>query len=163
MEIERKFLVKELPDLLDIKPVRYERYYLKKDEPLVERIQRKGDRYEFESKKTISPLEHEKQKRYISQGEFERLREGKEAEGIIRDGYTLSEDPEVSIKIYHERFEGLIRAEVEFSSKETAEAYIPDSWMGAEVTISPLGADARLLHLTRDEFSSLLQRTQRNQ
>lgn len=160
MEIERKFLVKELPDLSDIKPVRYERYYLNKDGPSVERIQKKGDRYEFESKKTISPLEHDKQKRYINQDEFEHLRKGKEADGIVRDGYMLSTNPEVSIKIYHDRFEGFVRAEVEFSSKEAAEAYVPESWMGAEITTSPLGADARLLHLTKDEFLSLLQRAQ---
>jgi adenylate cyclase len=158
MEIERKFLVKELPDLSDIKPVRYERYYLNKDGQSVERIQKKGDRYEFETKKTISPLEHEKQKRYISQDEFEQLREGKEADGIVRDGYMLSANPEVSIKIYHGRFEGLVRAEVEFSSKEEAGVYVPENWMGTEITTSPLGADARLLHITRDEFPSLLQR-----
>lgn len=163
MEIERKFLVKELPDLSDIKPVRYERYYLNKDGQTVERIQKKGDVYEFETKKTISHLEHDKKKRYISQDEFERLREGKEADGIVRDGYTLSVDPEVSIKIYHERFEGLVRVEVEFSSREAAEAYIPESWMGTEITTSPLGADARLLHLTRDEFLGLLERTQGDQ
>lgn len=160
MEIERKFLVKELPDLSGIAPIRYERYYITKDGPLVERIQKKGDKYEFESKKTISPLEHDKNKRYITQEEFEHLRRGKEEEGIIRDGYLLSENPEVSVKIYHGRLEGLARAEVEFSSKEEAEAYIPESWMGEEITTSPLGADARLLHLSSQEFASLLIRTQ---
>lgn len=162
MEIERKFLVKELPDLSGIKPIRYERYYLNKEDRLVERIQKKGDRYELETKKTISHLEHDKQKRYISQEEFESLRKGRESEGINRDGYAVSFAPDISIKVYHDRFEGLVRAEVEFDSKEEAEAYLPERWMGTEITTSPLGADARLLHLSKDEFLSLLHRTERN-
>jgi CYTH domain-containing protein len=160
MEIERKFLIKEMPDLSGIKAVGYERYYIKKDGEAVERIQKKGDSYEYETKRTISHLEHEKEKRRITREEFEELKRGKENEGIIRDGYLLSSNPDVSIKIYHGRFEGLSRVEVEFSSKEEAEKYVPQSWMGTEITVSPLGADSRLLHLSRDEFLSLLKRTQ---
>jgi adenylate cyclase len=159
MEIERKFLIKELPDLSGIKPIGYERYYIKKDGESVERIQKKGDCYEYETKRSISHLEHKKEKRKITQEEFEELRRGKEQEGILRDSYLLSSNPDVSIKIYQGKFEGLARVEIEFASKEEAEEYIPKSWMGAEITVSPLGADARLLHLSRDEFLSLLKRS----
>ena len=159
MEIERKFLVKEIPDLSGIRPISYERYYLSTDESSVVRIQKRGDKYEYETKKNISHLEYEKTKRLISGAEFEALKQVKASEGIMRDGYQISSKPDISIKIYHGRFEGLVRAEVEFSSREEAEAYIPAVWMGIEITHSPLGVDARLLHLSKEEFLSLLTRS----
>src|SRR3989344_9376088 len=111
MEIERKFLINGMPDLSGIKPISYERYYIKKDGETVERIQKKGDSYEYETKRTISHLEHKKEKRRITQKEFAELKRGKEDEGIIRDGYLLSSNPDVSIKIYHGKFDGLARVE----------------------------------------------------
>ncbi len=156
MEIERKFLVKELPDLSGIKSIPYERYYLRVDEKLEERIQKKGDKYELETKEVKSSLERTKDKKDISKEEFEELKRGKENEGIIREGYNLSSNPNISIKIYHGKFEGLVRAEVEFKSTEESENYNPESWMGKEITQTDLGRDAKLLCLTNEEFQSLL-------
>jgi adenylate cyclase len=127
MEIERKFLIKELPDRSRIKPVHYERYYLQKGKDMVVRIQKKGENYEYETKRTISDLEHEKEKHSITQEEFESLRKGKESEVIIRESYQIQCEPTISIKIYHERFEGLSRAEVEFLTKAEAENYTPQT------------------------------------
>ncbi len=163
MEIERKFLVTALPDISGEPPIRYERYFLKDADGVQERIQKKGDTYELEIKRALpgadSFVSHEKEKHSITKEKFESLKQGKESNGIIRDGYLISENPEISIKIYHGRFEGLVRAEVEFPSIESAETYTPEPWMGEEITNSPLGMDARLLHLTSDEFKSLLERT----
>ncbi len=156
MEIERKFLVKEMPDLDNLKPIGYERYYLSEDESSIVRIQKKGDKYEREIKKSISNLEHEKVKECISEEEFDELKLGRDADGIIREGYQLSSNPDISLKIYRGRFEGLVRVEVEFSSREDAEAFVPLAWMGTEITTSPLGADARLSHLNKEEFLNLL-------
>ena len=156
MEIERKFLVKDLPDISGIQPIVYERYYLKSEGDTVVRIQKKNNKYEYETKKTISDLEHEKNKHAIAESEFEDLKVGNDANEIIRESYELSLNPNVSIKIYHGRFEGLMRVEVEFSTKEEAEKYVPPSWMGEEITTTSLGADAWLLHLSQDEFERLM-------
>lgn len=162
MEIERKFLVKEIPNLEGIKSIPYERYFVKIDPESQERIQKKGDSYEYEIKRVVPGVgnvsQHLKEKRTINKEEFDNLKEGKENEGIIREGFNISSNPDVSIKIYHGRFEGLVRAEVEFENSEEAEKYIPESWMGEEITNYPLGMDSRLLHLSREEFNSLLKR-----
>lgn len=153
MEIERKFFIKEMPDVSKMTPIRYERYYLRRDVDVEERIQKKGDKFEYEIKKKISDLERTKDKRQISEEEFYRLKPVS-GEVIIRDSYKLSNS--VSIKIYHGRFEGLRRAEVEFDSKEDALAYTPESWMGEEITTTPLGKDSLLLGLSQQEFLDLL-------
>ncbi|MEN9921948.1 MAG: hypothetical protein RL097_224 [Candidatus Parcubacteria bacterium] len=155
MEIERKFLIKAMPDLLGITPVRYERYYLKREAGVEERIQKKGTKFEHEKKTLISTLERTREKREISEEEFLRLK--KEAgEAIVRDGYGLGNN--TSIKIYHGRFEGLLRVEIEFATKEDALAYKPEQWMGDEITASPLGRDSTLLDLSESEFLSLVKK-----
>jgi len=45
-EIERKFLVKKLPDLSNKDSINYERYFLKIESDYEERIQKKGGVYE---------------------------------------------------------------------------------------------------------------------
>ena len=165
MEIERKFIVKTLPDLSSIQPLKYERYFVKLEEGYQERVQRRGDKYEFEIKKLVPTVgnisHHEKTRRQITQEEFDRFKIGKENLGIIRNSYKISEHPDLSIKIYHGRFEGLVRAEIEFQSEEEAKNYVPEEWMGEEITNSPLGMDSRLLQLTLEEFKSLLGRLEK--
>jgi len=155
MEIERKFLIKTMPDLSGIIPVHYERYYLKREGEVEERIQKKGKKFEYEKKIFVSTFERTKDKREISEEEFLRLK--KEAgEAIVRDGYEFRDN--ISIKIYHGRFEGLLRAEVEFATKEDALVYKPEQWMGDEITTSSLGRDSTLLDLSENEFLSLVKK-----
>lgn len=153
MEIERKFLVKEMPDLSGIKPVHFERYYLNISDGIEERIQRTNDTYSYEKKVTIDSLSRSTEKREITKEEFERIKV-ESTHAIIRDSYPLSSN--VSIKIYHGEYEGLVRAEVEFSSKAEADNYTPESWMGNEISNSPLGRDSRLLQLDGATFSKLI-------
>jgi hypothetical protein len=64
MEIERKFLVKKLPDLSNIDPVRFERYYLNVSDNIEERIQNTNGRYTYEKKVAIDELSRQpKEKR----------------------------------------------------------------------------------------------------
>lgn len=155
MEIERKFLVHNLPDLSGLSAIPYERYYLKADPEFEDRVQRVGSIYERETKVRKSELERTSHKTEISQEEFERLRT-QASSAIIRDSYLISEQPEVTIKIYHGQYEGLVRAEVEFNSVEEARAYTTEEWMGEEITESPLGRDSQLLQLSQQEFRKLL-------
>lgn len=160
MEIERKFLVKEMPDISGVNPVPYERYYLRVEDGLEERIQRKGGVYEREIKRVVKGMgnvvQRTSEKTPITQEEFETLKQGKE--GISRDSYRVSSKPDISLKVYHGKFEGLVRAEIEFENETEAKQYEPVDWMGNEISQSPLGLDSRLLHLSREEFLSLLKR-----
>lgn len=155
MEIERKFLIKIKPDISGVIPVHYERYYLKRSEGVEERIQKKGTIFEHEKKIVISTLERTREKREIPEEEFLRLKK-RAGEVIVRDGYELGNG--TSIKIYQGRFEGLMRAEIEFATKEDAIAYEPEKWMGHEITASPLGRDSTLLDLSDSEFASLIKK-----
>lgn len=154
-EIERKFLVVTMPDLSGQEPIRYERYYLNRSDNVEERIQKKGDVYEYEKKEKISDLEHTKETHPISEEEFESLKT-RASEAIIRDGYMISKNPDITIKIYHGKHEGLVRAEVEFGSLEEAQAFTPPTWMGKEITGTPLGKDSGLLDLSEEQFKEML-------
>jgi len=144
MEIERKFLVRKLPNLAGIRKVVYERYYLYKGNGIEIRIQKKMNRYEFERKIETTHLSRETQKFEITKQEFEFLK-GQASEALVRDSYLISENPEVSIKIYHGRFEGLMRAEVEFKTEEEAEKFSAPEWFGSEISNSSLGRDSKLI------------------
>ncbi len=154
-EIERKFFVATMPDLSGKEPIPYERYYLRREGGVEERIQKKGDAYEYERKEKISDLQHKKETRAISQEEFESLRLGV-GDAIIRDGYMISNNPDITIKIYHGKHEGLVRAEVEFDSLEEAQAFVPPEWLGKEITGTPLGKDSGLLDLNEEQFKEML-------
>lgn len=153
MEIERKWLVSKLPDFAGIKPVRYERYFLFRGKGVEMRIQKKGDSYEFERKEEKSALESAKQKFTITKDEFEHLKKSAIGE-LVRDGYQMNKP--VSIKVYRGKYEGLVRAEVEFNSVDEAKKFKPLTWFGAEITKTQLGKDSRLLDLSESEFKSLL-------
>ena len=153
MEIERKFLVTQLPDLSEILPNRYERYYLSVTLNLEERIQKVNGVCTYEKKVAFDALTRSTERHELSHEEFDELRVNSNM-AIIRDSYDISS--RLSIKIYHGEFGGLMRAEVEFESSTEANAYIPEFWMGAEITDSPLGRDSRLLQLNRDEFLRMI-------
>jgi CYTH domain-containing protein len=150
-EIERKFLVKQLPDLSSIQVVNYERYYLFVGNGIELRIQRKNHKYELERKVTTGDLTRTGNSCPLSPEEFNLLKQ-LSSKSIIRDAYRLSESPNVSIKIYHGDCEGLVRAEFEFESEIEAKSFIPPEWCGDEVTNTALGRDSRLLALSRQDL-----------
>jgi adenylate cyclase len=155
-EIERKFLVKQLPDLSSVEAVEYERHFIFTSDRLEIRVQKKGEKYEFERKVKISDLQRQGQKFEITKEEFEKFKELSIA-SIIRTAYFLDHiPPKLSVKIYHGKYEGLTRAEVEFKSEEEANLFNPFDWMGMEITNAPLGKDSKLITLSEKEFRELL-------
>jgi CYTH domain-containing protein len=155
-EIERKFLIAEMPSLRGIKKVSQERYFIQRGDLFEEGYKREGGIFEYESKVTLSQKEKTREKTVISKEEFERLK----AEGtqiIERDSYLLfKKNPRISIKIYKGVFNGLVLAEVLFDSLEEFEKFEAYDWMGIEVTDTPLGKDARLADLDREGFKKIL-------
>ena len=80
----------------------------------------------------------------ISKEEYEALKSNA-TDVIERDSYLLSNNPKVSVKIYHGKQEGLVRAEIEFESEEEAQTFVPYDWFGEEITNKPEGKDATLM------------------
>ncbi len=155
-EIERKFLIKALPDLSQKEKVSYERYYLFDKDGVELRVQKKGDKFELERKVHISDTERTREKLEISEGEFNLLKT-LSSKVIIRDSYEISKSPDVTVKVYHGQYEGLVRAEVEFESTEELEKFQAPSWFGTEITSSPLARDSQLLRLSEQEFQMLIE------
>lgn len=157
-EIERKFLIKTMPDLSNFESVIYERYYIYRDEKIEMRVQKKGDKFEIERKEMVNELNAIKTKMEISAPEFEKLKK-LSTEAILREGFFISSSPDVSIKIYHGKHEGLKKIEVEFGSEEEAKAFQIPSWYGKEITDSILSRDSKLLDLKEEEIKKFLEET----
>jgi len=154
-EIERKFLVQKIPDLREFKSLNYERYFLFKNEFVEIRIQKRGDIYEFERKENQNNLSAKKIKFEISEDEFLKLKENS-INSIRRKSYIISRNPNITIKVYDEKYCDLIRIEVEFDSELDAKKIVPLEWFGKEITNSNLGRDSKLIDLSKQEILNLI-------
>lgn len=95
-EIERKFLLKVLPDLSLFTPWHSERFFLKNDEWFEERISLLQDRFYYDKKVIVNSLERNREKREITESEFNSLKSRAYA-STIRDTYLLSEIPKITL------------------------------------------------------------------
>lgn len=154
-EIERKYLIKQMPDLNNIKPIRYERYYIRDNVDNQVRVQKKDEKFELETKAKINDIEYKKEKQEITEQEFLKLiKECKTV--IIRDSYLINENPNITIKIYHGKYEGLIRAEIEFNNEYEYNNFKIPKWFGKDISDTQLGMDAKLIKLDREMFLKIL-------
>ena len=153
-EIERKWILSKLPDVGNQVPIHYERHFLFIGEEVEVRIQRKGDKFEFERKVESNDLTRIGEKFEITEAEFNHFKQyaigSLERESNIVDG--------VSVKVYKGKHTGLIRAEVEFSSEDEAKQFAVPEWFGQEITDSPLGKDKKLIQLSSEGFNLLLEK-----
>lgn len=138
MEIERKFLIKKekLPENLSQYPcLHIEQGYLCTD-PVV-RIRRQNDEY-YLTYKSKGLLSREEYNLPLIEESYYHLKEKADGIVICKDRYVIPEKDGLSIEldIFHEAYEGLLLAEVEFSSEETAKSYVPPAWFGEDVTFS---------------------------
>ena len=146
--VTRRYVVDSLNNLNLSNPIRYERFYINDNL----RIQKKNNKLEKEilddSNKVIEKLE-------IEEELFIKLKQEAYCE-IIRDSYLYLDDDRISIKKYFSKYEGLNRVEVNFSSIEEMNCYEKESWMGKEITNSPLAFDKYLSKLSEEEFKNEL-------
>ncbi|MEE1182710.1 MAG: CYTH domain-containing protein [Treponema sp.] len=138
MEIERKFLIKKqnLPQNLETYPFhRIEQGYLC-TAPVV-RIRKQDEDY-FLTYKSRGLMTREEYNLPLTREAYEHLRN--KADGIVlsKTRYLIPEKNGLTIEldVFHGVYEGLLLAEVEFSSEEEANAYLPPDWFGEDVTYS---------------------------
>lgn len=138
MEIERKFLIDKnnLPENLEQYPSKQiEQGYLCTD-PVV-RIRRSNNSY-YLTYKSKGLLAREEYNLPLTREAYEHLRP--KADGIVisKVRYVIPEKNGLSIEldIFGAPYQGLLLAEVEFPSEETANAYVPPAWFGEDVTYS---------------------------
>lgn len=156
-EIERKFLTSQLPDISNLIGIEYERYFLKVSDIEEIRIQKKWHKYEQEIKKEKNILTSQKEKKEISQKDFELLKQQSIGK-IVRTSYIIKKIPLTTLKVYHGKHKGLTRIEVEFSSEQEAKNFKPESWYGKEITNSPLWKDKNIIQLNLQDFKTLLEK-----
>ena len=136
MEIERKYLVKTLPDHLD----QYESKKIAQGylctEPVV-RIRRSNNDY-YLTYKGDGLMVREEYNLPLTKDAYLHLKPKADGLVISKTRYLIPEKNGLTIEldVFHQEYEGLLLAEVEFSSQEEAESYCPPDWFGEDVTFS---------------------------
>ena len=145
MEIERKYLIHKLPDHLEAYPHRtLEQAYLC-TEPVV-RVRRDADDYIL-TYKSKGLLAREEYNLPLTKEAYAHLLE--KADGIIITKTRYKKPIEgtdlvIELDVFSGEYEGLMLAEVEFSSIEDAEHFAPPDWFGEDVTLSGEYQNSRL-------------------
>lgn len=134
-EIERKWLLSDLPDLSGCKSARIVQGYLAVAADATEkRLRKKGRKY-FETVKRGTGLRREEREVEITKKQFNSLWPATRGRRLEKVRYTLKwRAQKIEIDIYDKRFDDLMVAEVEFTSKKEAAKFSPPKWFGNEVT-----------------------------
>ena len=136
MEIERKYLIHKLPDALETYPSHeIEQGYLC-TAPVV-RIRRQDDEY-WLTYKSKGLMVREEYNLPLSREAYEHLRPKTDGILIAKTRYLIPLDKGLTaeLDVFHDDYEGLRLAEVEFSTEEEAKSFTPPDWFGEDVTFS---------------------------
>lgn len=135
MEIERKFLVTEIPVALQQYKCRtIEQGYLSTT-PVV-RVRRDNDDY-YLTYKGSGMMSREEYNLALTKESYEHLLKKADGNIITKKRYEIPNGSYIiELDIFEGLFEGTILAEVEFPTKEEALSYNPPFWFGEDVTNS---------------------------
>lgn len=147
MEIERKYLLRSLPEHLETYPYKQiEQGYLN-TEPVV-RIRRSDDIYTL-TYKGKGLMVREEYNLPLNAESFAHLKEKIDGRLIKKRRYLIPLDDRHTIEL--DIFEGdlapLQLAEVEFATEEEANSFVPPAWFGEDVTFSTKYHNSRLSKL----------------
>ena len=140
MEIERKFLVSELPAGLDGYPhVEIEQGYLCTS-PTV-RIRRAGDAFILTVKERVAAegsvaLHNREEEFALSADKYEALKAKTDGTFVLKTRYRIPLDGGLTaeLDLFHGRHEGLRLVEVEFPDTAEANRFVKPGWFGDEVS-----------------------------
>ena len=135
-EIERKFLVREMPKRLTSYPHRQieQGYLAATRDGLQVRVRKAGANYSLAYKRHdgTSRIEREIP---LTRTQFDVLWPATEGLRLTKTRYDIPlGELTVEIDIYSGRHKGLIVAEVEFDDEKSARAFQPPPWLGRDVT-----------------------------
>lgn len=151
MEIERKFLIRKLPDdLSSYKCLLIEQAYLCTD-PVI-RIRRENETY-YMTYKGKGLMSREEYNLPLNEAAYKQLITKTSGNIISKKRYLLpienpvfaadytptvkSADLKIELDVFKPPFAPLVIAEVEFPDEEMARAFIPPTWLTEEVTDNP--------------------------
>ena len=150
MEIERKFTLKSLPDNLESYPSHHiEQVYLNYN-PVI-RARKQDDEY-YLTYKGSGIMARDESNLPLNEESYYHLREKADGTVISKRRYLIPlEHPgfkegfptppadyslTIELDVFHNDYEGLLLAEVEFPSEDAANAYTAPAWFGRDVTFS---------------------------
>ena len=139
LEIERKFLVRTLPEnLTKFRSSEISQGYLvSTDEGLQVRLRSKDEKYTLTYKRGLGNVREEREVA-LTREQFATLWPATEGKRLSKTRYEIpSGDRVVEIDIYSGKHDGLIVAEVEFDDEASAINFQPPDWLGDDVTGDP--------------------------
>ncbi len=143
VEVERKFLVGEPPDLAGTDSHEIEQGYLAVGAEGEVRLRRKGEELLLTAKRG-SGISREEAEAEIEPQAFERLWPLTEGRRLRKRRHLIPHgDLTIELDVYEGRLEGLLVAEIEFPSEDEAARFEPPPWLTEDVT-----GDARYLNET---------------
>lgn len=144
MEIERKFLISDLPDLSNYDYVDIEQGYIS-TKPVI-RIRKKNDKYIL-TYKGSGLMAREEIEASISVEDYLHLKTKIEGFPITKRRYFIPLDSHtIELDIFSGHMSGLVMAEVEFTDIETANSFIPPAWFGEDVTSDHRYHNSAMVH-----------------
>lgn len=145
MEIERKFLVDSLPSLKDYHSKKIIQAYISTD-PVI-RIRQMGTQY-FLTVKSHGHIMREEFEMPITKEQFHSLWNKIEVSPIEKTRYfiPLEQDLTAELDLYEGHLKGLYTVEVEFSSLDAADDFIPPSWFGNDISLDNRYKNNNLAH-----------------
>ena len=138
-EIERKFLVRKLPDKVEDFPhAQIEQGYLALAADGVQvRLRKAGESLSLTYKRNQEDAREEREIT-LTPEQFAILWPATAERRLSKTRYDIPlSHLVIEIDVYHGRHEGLIVAEVEFADKAEARAFQPPDWLGDDVSHDP--------------------------
>ena len=138
-EIERKFLVRKLPEDLASYPSTEisQGYLVSMDDGLQVRLRKKNEHYSLTYKRGFGNVREERELALTAE-QFATLWPATEGKRLTKTRYEIAcGDNLVEIDLYGGRHEGLVVAEVEFDDEQAALDFEPPDWLGEDVTGDP--------------------------
>ena len=134
MEIEKKYLLKEIPELADYECHKIEQAYLCTC-PVV-RVRREDEQY-YMTYKGGGMMTREEYNLPLNREAYEHLAEKADGNAIRKTRYLIPlqwEGLVAEVDVFEPPFAPLVMAEVEFESEAQADAFEAPEWFGEEVT-----------------------------
>ena len=138
-EIERKFLVRKLPDDLENYPhTEMSQGYLALGADGVQvRLRKNGSQHSLTYKRGTGNVREEREVE-LTPEQFNTLWPATAGKQLAKRRYRIPLGSRVvEIDLYQGRHEGLVVAEVEFEEEQSARDFVPPDWLGEDVTGDP--------------------------
>ncbi len=173
MEIEKKYLIKEIP--IELNKYRYvdmEQAYISVS-PVI-RVRKADENYilTVKSKGLLSRQEFELD---ISESEYKNLLKKAEGNIISKRRYiipltdtegttgdrTIDKTLKIELDVFNAPYYGLIYAEVEFPTESAATTFHPPSWFKKDVTYDPTYSNSSLSSMKTEDIVKILRRNEK--